>query len=83
MTGPLDDSAEQLDAVKRWSQCQDGQRLLVQTPSILVGYRVEVYRQEGTTQWYTAVIHSYNEKTKVSEWKADALRLILRDRYDR
>ena len=54
MTGPLDDSAEQLEAVKRWSQCQDGQRLLVQTPSILVGYRVEVYRQEGTTQWYTS-----------------------------
>ena len=83
MTGPLDDSAEQLEAVKRWSQCQDGQRLLVQTPSILVGYRVEVYRQEGTTQWYTAVIHSYNEKTKVSVRSAGGLRVVLPDRYDR
>lgn len=36
------------------------------TPSVLVGYRVEVYRAEGTTQWYTAVIVAYNEASSVS-----------------
>ena len=45
---------------------QDGQRILLTTPSVLVGFRVEVYRAEGTTQWYTAVIVGYNEATKVS-----------------
>lgn len=45
---------------------QDGQRILLTTPSVLVGFRVEVYRAEGTTQWYTAVIVGYNESTKVS-----------------
>lgn len=44
---------------------QDGQRILLTTPSVLVGFRVEVYRAEGTTQWYTAVIVGYNESTKV------------------
>ncbi|KAK3611670.1 hypothetical protein CHS0354_012042 [Potamilus streckersoni] len=29
-----------------------------------MGYRVEVYRAEGTTQWYTAVIQSYNHTSK-------------------
>lgn len=52
-------------AVRQWSEYQDGQRILLTTPSVLVGYRVEVYRAEGTTQWYTAVIVSYNENTKV------------------
>ncbi|CAN7999657.1 unnamed protein product, partial [Ixodes pacificus] len=51
-------------AVKRWVEFQDGQRILVTTPSVLVGYRVQVYRAEGTTQWYTAVIISYNETTR-------------------
>lgn len=46
---------------------QDGQRILLTTPSVLVGFRVEVYRAEGTTQWYTAVIVGYNESTKVRE----------------
>ncbi|KDR23922.1 putative JmjC domain-containing histone demethylation protein 2C, partial [Zootermopsis nevadensis] len=50
--------------VQRWFELQDGQRILVTTPSVLVGYRVEVYRAEGTTQWYTAVIVSYNEATR-------------------
>lgn len=52
-------------AVKRWAEQQDGQRILLTTPSVLVGYRVEVYRAEGTTQWYTAVIVGYNEATRV------------------
>ncbi|XP_072384175.1 uncharacterized protein [Diabrotica undecimpunctata] len=51
-------------AVKRWTELQDGQRILLTTPSVLVGYRVEVYRAEGTTQWYTAVIIGYNEATR-------------------
>ncbi|KAF7267830.1 hypothetical protein GWI33_018957 [Rhynchophorus ferrugineus] len=51
-------------AVKRWAELQDGQRILLTTPSVLVGFRVEVYRAEGTTQWYTAVIIGYNEATR-------------------
>ncbi|KAG8233278.1 hypothetical protein J437_LFUL013842, partial [Ladona fulva] len=51
-------------AVRRWAEFQDGQRILLTTPSVLVGYRVEVYRAEGTTQWYTAVIVGYNESTR-------------------
>jgi len=54
------------NAVRRWAEMQDGQRILLTTPSVLVGFRVEVYRAEGTTQWYTAVIVGYNESTKVS-----------------
>uniref|UniRef100_A0A1Y1LQ77 [histone H3]-dimethyl-L-lysine(9) demethylase n=2 Tax=Photinus pyralis TaxID=7054 RepID=A0A1Y1LQ77_PHOPY len=51
-------------AVRCWHEQQDGQRILLTTPSVLVGYRVEVYRAEGTTQWYTAVIIGYNEATR-------------------
>jgi hypothetical protein len=53
-------------AVKNWLDYQDGQKILLTTPTVLVGYRLEVYRAEGTTQWYTAVIQSYNHTTKVS-----------------
>lgn len=52
-------------AVKTWFDYQDSQKILLTTPTVLVGYRVEVYRVEGTTQWYTAVIQSYNHATKV------------------
>ncbi|XP_057340415.1 probable JmjC domain-containing histone demethylation protein 2C isoform X2 [Microplitis mediator] len=52
------------NSVRRWAEMQDGQRILLTTPSVLVGFRVEVYRAEGTTQWYTAVIVGYNESTK-------------------
>lgn len=62
----LKDYPELRAAVKRWVEQQDGQRILLTTPSVLVGYRVEVYRAEGTTQWYTAVIVGYNEATRVS-----------------
>ncbi|ESO96840.1 hypothetical protein LOTGIDRAFT_159584 [Lottia gigantea] len=50
--------------VKSWVDYQDGQRIILTTPTVLVGYRVEVYRAEGTTQWYTAVIQSYNHTSK-------------------
>lgn len=55
-------------AVRRWAEQQDGQKILLTTPSVLMGYRVEVYRAEGTTQWYTAVIIGYNEATRVSNY---------------
>ncbi|KAG8310033.1 hypothetical protein J6590_072005 [Homalodisca vitripennis] len=51
------------EAARRWVEAQDGQQILLTTPSVLVGFRVEVYRAEGTTQWYTAVICGYNEAT--------------------
>lgn len=54
------------EAARRWVEAQDGQQILLTTPSVLVGFRVEVYRAEGTTQWYTAVICGYNEATHVS-----------------
>ncbi|CAG5120519.1 unnamed protein product, partial [Candidula unifasciata] len=50
--------------VKAWADYQDGQKILLTTPTVLLGYRVEVYRTEGTTQWYTAVIKSYNHANK-------------------
>ncbi|RUS78896.1 hypothetical protein EGW08_013339, partial [Elysia chlorotica] len=50
--------------LKTWSDYQDGQKILLTTPTVLLGYRVEVYRTEGTTQWYTAVIKSYNHHNK-------------------
>jgi len=53
------------EAVQQWSDYQDGQSILVSTPTEIVGYRVRVYRTEGTTQWFTAVIQHYNDKTKV------------------
>ncbi|KAJ8684041.1 hypothetical protein QAD02_019833, partial [Eretmocerus hayati] len=57
-------SAAWASAVRQWAEMQDGQSILLTTPSVLVGFRVEVYRAEGTTQWYTAVIVGYNESTK-------------------
>ncbi|KAK8384185.1 hypothetical protein O3P69_009136 [Scylla paramamosain] len=55
---------ESLRALRAWLGEQDGQRILLTTPSVLVGFRVQVYRAEGTTQWYTAVIVGYNETTR-------------------
>ncbi|CAG2170332.1 unnamed protein product, partial [Oppiella nova] len=51
-------------ALRKWIQFQDSQQLLQKTPSVLFGNRVKVYRSEGTTQWYTAVIVSYNDNTR-------------------
>ncbi|XP_059486049.1 lysine-specific demethylase 3A isoform X2 [Neocloeon triangulifer] len=55
------DAGDVISAIKQWTDFQNGQSILLSTPSVLVGYRVEVYRAEGTTQWYTAVIVAYNE----------------------
>lgn len=67
-------SPEAQKAVKAWVDYQDGQKILLTTPTVLVGYRLKVYRAEGTTQWYTAVIQSYNHTTKVALllWRACA-----------
>lgn len=69
------DSMPWENAVHRWSEMQDAQRILLTTPSVLVGERVEVYRAEGTTQWYTAVIVGYNESTKVNNSAATAIKI--------
>ncbi|KAI0242132.1 putative JmjC domain-containing histone demethylation protein 2C [Lamellibrachia satsuma] len=58
------ESKEADSASRHWLEYQAGQQILLQTPSVLVGFRVEVYRTEGATQWYTAVIKSYNENTR-------------------
>uniref|UniRef100_T1IIC8 [histone H3]-dimethyl-L-lysine(9) demethylase n=1 Tax=Strigamia maritima TaxID=126957 RepID=T1IIC8_STRMM len=50
--------------IRQWIEQQDGQGMLLTTPSVLSGCRVEVYRVEGTTQWFTAVIGSYNDTTR-------------------
>ncbi len=52
--------------VREWSELQDGQHILITTPSVLLGFRLKVYRAEGTTQWYTAVTTGYNESNNVS-----------------
>ncbi|CAB3227048.1 unnamed protein product [Arctia plantaginis] len=46
-----------------WRTIQDGQRILLTTPSVLGGCRAQVYRVLGATQWYTAVIVGVNEHT--------------------
>lgn len=53
--------------LKDWNLYQDAQSLLgsVCTAALLVGNRVQVYRTSGTTQWYTAVIISYDERTNL------------------
>ena len=66
MTDPDLNTKELQEEVKKWIDFQNGLGILLTTPSVLVGYRVQVYRTEGTTQWYTAVIQSYNENTHVS-----------------
>ena len=52
--------------VKRWVEEGAGQRILLTTPSVLVGERVSVYRVEGTTQWYSAFIIGHNQESGVS-----------------
>jgi len=53
------------EAVRKWAELQAGQRILVTTPSVVVGYRCQVYRSEGATQWYTAVIVGHDEDSGV------------------
>ena len=49
--------------VRRWLEEAAAQRLLLTTPSVLVGERLAVYRVEGTTQWYSAFIIGHNQNT--------------------
>lgn len=55
-----------IQELKDWHRFQDAQSLLgnVCTATLLVGNRAKVYRCLGTTQWYTAVIISYNENNR-------------------
>nr|XP_040574654.1 probable JmjC domain-containing histone demethylation protein 2C [Lepeophtheirus salmonis] len=59
----LETSSANERAVRAWSELQGGQHLLINTPSVLIGFRIKVYRAEGTTQWYTAVTTGYNDET--------------------
>ena len=52
-------------SLHQWINFQKQQKILERTPSVLVGYRVRVYRSVGATQWFTAVIGSYNDHSKV------------------
>ena len=63
----INQSREAEKCIKTWSEFQDGQHILITTPSVLFGFRLKVYRAEGTTQWYTAVTTGYNETTCVSK----------------
>lgn len=53
--------------LREWHLYQDAQSLLgnIFTAPLLVGNRVKVYRSSGTTQWYTAVIISYDEQSRL------------------
>ncbi|KAJ1521449.1 hypothetical protein ONE63_003117 [Megalurothrips usitatus] len=50
-------------AVLRWEELQIGQHLLINVLYGIMGYRLEVYRTDGSTQWYTAVIQAYDGNT--------------------
>ena len=49
--------------MRRWLEEGAAQRLLLTTPSVLLGERLSVYRVEGTTQWYSAFIIAHNQET--------------------
>lgn len=53
--------------IRRWHLFHDAQSLFgnLSTADLLVGNRVRVYRSSGTTQWYTAVIISHDERTNL------------------
>ncbi len=52
--------------VREWVELQDNQNILTTTPMVVLGYRLRVYRAEGTTQWFSAITSSYNEEARVS-----------------
>ena len=52
--------------VRAWCEEVAAQRILLTTPSVLLGERLSVYRVEGTTQWYSAFIIGVNQETGVS-----------------
>ena len=47
--------------MRGWLEEAAAQRLLLTTPSVLLGERLAVYRVEGTTQWYSAFIIAHNQ----------------------
>lgn len=49
--------------VRKWCEDVAAQRILLTTPSVLVGERLSVYRVEGTTQWYSAFIIGHNQES--------------------
>ena len=51
--------------VRKWCEDTAAQRILLTTPSVLVGERLSVYRVEGTTQWYSAFIIGHNQESGV------------------
>ena len=51
--------------VRAWCEEAAAQRILLTTPSLLLGERLSVYRVEGTTQWYSAFIIGINQETGV------------------
>ena len=51
--------------VRAWCEEVAAQRILLTTPSLLLGERLSVYRVEGTTQWYSAFIIGINQETGV------------------
>ena len=53
--------------VRSWCDEVAAQRILLTTPSVLLGERLSVYRVEGTTQWYSAFIIGVNQETGVSD----------------
>ena len=46
--------------VNEWADLQRSQHLLTNLVQLVLGLRIEVYRADGTTQWYTAVTTGYN-----------------------
>ena len=51
------------ECIQQWSELQECQQVLTSTPFVMVGLRMQVYRAEGTTQWFTTVTSGYNEAT--------------------
>ena len=47
-----------------WQEYQACQNILLTSPTVLCGHCIKVYSTEDTTQWYTAVIQSYNNNYK-------------------
>ena len=75
----INQSAKAERCINAWSELQDGQQILITTPSVLLGFRTKVYRAEGTTQWYTAVTTGYNETSSEFTLTDDT---VLEEHYE-
>merc|ERR1719210_2539216 len=53
-------NAEIEKKVNEWTDLQRSQHLLTNLAQLVLGLRIEVYRADGTTQWYTAVTTGYS-----------------------